>query len=312
MKTLIFTVCTAEQYPFAKVLADSLPKNILFKTGITTGRVTDNEAVMLEELALPDDVPMRGYDAEALAAAGKPFFADYFLREEGADRVIYFDPTVWVTGDIELILKQLQTADIVLTPRLAGKFGQSLYGDEKLFLNTGMYDAGFWAIRKTENSFRFLKWWQARLTDRAHFDLCNGMNHEQLWLNYVPIFFDNVSVCKHIGWNVGLQNLHERVLTPKKEKWMVNHTEELLFFNFRECLTKSTSVNSILNRSGAAELRTQYVEKLKKYTDPIPSVFSLRRAMIPETPAWKHNLRQKIQDLIDSINDFPLYHKITK
>lgn len=117
------------------------------------------------------------YDHESLASACKPYFADFFLQWEGVENVIYFDPTVQVIGDLEVIIRALQKTEILLTPRLTGKFGTSIYGDEKLFLNTGMYDAGFWGVHKTENVFRFLKWWQDRLADRAHFDLCNGMNH---------------------------------------------------------------------------------------------------------------------------------------
>lgn len=268
---------------------------------------------MLDELSLPDYAQMRErYNDEALAAATKPHFAEYFLRSEGAESVIYFDPTVWVTGDINAVFQQLQAADIVLTPRLVGKFGQSAYGDEKLFLNTGMYDAGFWAVRKTENTFRFLQWWKERLTDCAHFDLCNGMNHEQLWLNYVPVFFDNVLIYKGIGHNVGLQNLHERVLTKKNGKWIVNQRVELVFFNFRECLADSMDIKAIMNQAGALELRVQYLEKIKKYNGQIPSVFSVRSAMIPQIPDWKRKVRRKVQELIDSINYFPLYHKITK
>ena len=313
LKTLIFTVCTAEQYPFAKVLSDSLPKNRTFKVGIVDGKASGPDVVALDELAINGLNQMRErYDNESLVSASKPYFAEFFLSKEGVENVIYFDPTVQVMGDFDVIIQTLQTAEILLTPRLTGKFGSSIYGDEKLFLNTGMYDAGFWGIRKTENVFRFLKWWQDRLADRAHFDLCNGMNHDQLWLNYVPIFFENVAVNKNKGWNVSLQNLHERILTKRGNTWMVNQMEPLLFINFRECLSDSAAVKKLLEQSGAELLRADFVEKVKKYTNQLPAIFPLRAAIEPTLPTWKRQLRKKLQGIIDKINHFPLYHKITK
>lgn len=281
--------------------------------GIVHGHISENNVVMLEELSIYGLNQIRErYDNEALVAASKPFFANYFLCEEGIENVIYFDPTVQVFGELEVITNALQTADILLTTRLSRKFGKSAYGDEKLFLNTGMYDAGFWAIRKTENVFRFVKWWQARLADRAHFDLCNGMNHEQLWLNYVPVFFEDVVVIKNRGWNVGLQNLHERVLAKKAGKWLVNQIEPLLFFNFRECLSDSGVVKKLLQQSGAEVLCTDFLEQVKKYNPHIPAIFSLQNTVEPILPTWKGELRKKLQGIIDTINYYPLYHKITK
>lgn len=313
MKTLIFTVCTAEQYPFAKVLSDSLPENISFKVGIVNGSVSGPDVVTPEELSINGLDKMRErYDNESLVSASKPYFAAYFLRQEGIENVIYFDPTVRVMGDLEVIIQTLQMAEILLTPRLTRKFDTSMYGDEKLFLNTGMYDAGFWGIRKTENVLLFLKWWQDRLADHAHFDLCNGMNHEQLWLNYVPIFFHYVAIHKNIGWNVSLQNLHERVLTKQGNKWMVNQIELLLFINFRECLSDSIAVKKLLQQSGAEFLRADFIERVKKYSGQLPSIFSLQATMEPTLPTWKRELRKRLQGVIDKINYFPLYHKITK
>lgn len=307
--TIVFTVCTAEQYPFASVLAESLPKNIIFKIGIVQGQVSAKEAISIEELSLPHLAQLRErYNIAALAAVSTPFFADYFLGIEGIENVIYFDPTVQLFGDLTMITQKLGVTDMLLTPRITKKFGKSIYGDEKLFLNTGMYDASFWAIHKTENTLQLLKWWQERLSDRAYFDLCNGMNHAQLWLNYIPIYFQNVLIVKNIGWNVGLQNLHERILTKQKTTWMINLTEPLLFINFREILGKTNTIKTLVSASGSEILLKEYLVKLKKHTAEVPDIFSLHQAITLETPYWKKTLRQKIQQMIDSINHFPLYH----
>ena len=313
-KTLVFTVCTAEQYPFAQVLADSLPDTVTFKTGVV-GEISAAHAQVVRLEQLPFEAlgqAQKRYDATALTAASKPFFADYFLREEGFENVIYFDPTTRIIGEFGDILKKVDTADILLTPRLTRKFGKSAYGDEKMFLNTGMYDGGFWALRKTPNTFRFLKWWQQRLADRAYFDVCHAMNHDQLWLNYVPIFFENIFVNKNIGWNTGLQNLHERTITFQNRKWLVNQTEALVFFNFRECLTPEKDLKNVIQSSGGAILVKDYFEKLKKYSPTVPPIFSLRNALTPSVPIWKQELKKRLKAIVDTIAYFPIYHKISK
>ncbi|MCP1383785.1 hypothetical protein [Runella salmonicolor] len=313
-KTLIFTVCTAEHYPFAQALADSLPKELTFKVGMV-GEVAAGELDVVQFRELPFEVipeMQQRYDKPALVAAAKPFFASYFLQQNGIENVIYFDPTTFTFGDFDDILQKSTTYDIVLTPRLTRKFGKSTYGDEKMFLNTGMYDNGFFAVRKSQNTFRFLEWWQQRLTDRAYLDLCNGMNHDQLWLNYVPILFENSCIYKNIGWNVGLQNLHERVLTFKDNKWVVNLSEPLVFFNFKECLEEGTEVKKMIKDSGATKLLSRYKERLKQYTAVIPPVFSLRKSLHSPDSAFRKGLKDTLRTIVDTITYFPIYHKISK
>lgn len=312
-KTLIFTVCTAEQYPFAQVLAESLPKDILFKAGIIGApQMADAAIVKLEDLPFAEIAQMQQrYTSEALVHASKAFYADYFLQREDVESVLYFDPTTLVF-DLDAILQKASGYDIVLTPRLTRKFGQSAYGDEKMFLNTGMYDNGFVAVRKGQNTTRFLKWWQQRLTDRAFLDVCNGMNHDQLWLNYVPILFENSCIHKNIGWNVSLHNLHERVLTYQNDQWLVNQRETLAFFNFKECLGKSADIQKMIQYSGATALVNAYKSKVKHHSPSLPPVFSLRNALNPAHSAWRQTLKKSLKSIVDAISYFPIYHKITK
>lgn len=312
-KTLVFTVCTAAQYPFAQVLAESLPKDIIFYTGVIGAFESDNpQLVKFENLPFEEITQMQQrYNSDALVHASKAFYADYFLHREEVECVIYFDSTTLVL-DFDKIRQTVVGYDIILTPRLTRKFGQSAYGDEKMFLNTGMYDNGFFALSKSQNTTHFLKWWQQRLTDRAHFDVCNGMNHDQLWLNYVPILFENSYINKSIGWNVGLQNLHERVLTYQNRQWLINQYETLAFFNFKECLDEREDIKRQVQNSGATALLNDYKSRIKQYTTSIPPVFSLHTALNPTESVWKEGLKKRLKSIVDTISYFPIYHKITK
>ncbi len=312
-KTLVFTVCTAAQYPFAQLLAESLPKDVLFYAGVIGAfESVDSKIIKFENLPFGEIAQMQQrYGFDALVHASKAFYADYFLSKEEVECVMYFDPTTLIL-DFEKIRHTVVGYDIVLTPRLTRKFGQSNYGDEKMFLNTGMYDNGFFALSKSHNTTRFLKWWQQRLNDRAHFDVCNGMNHDQLWLNYVPILFENSCIHKNIGWNVSLQNLHERVLTYHNNQWLVNQSEPLAFFNFKECLDEREGIKKQMQNSGVTALLNDYKSRIKQYTTSIPPVFSLRNALKPADSAWRARLKKRLKSIIDTISYFPIYHKITK
>ena len=301
--TTFFTVCSAEQYPFTQLLGKSLPANARFFVGLVTGKIAATNVVLVENLALPNWHEMRQrYDDHALIAACKPFFAEYFLQQPNTSQVVYFDPTVQIFGDIALISKELENVSIVFTPRLLRPMRAVNYGDEKHFLNTGMYDAGFLALQKSQDTTAFLRWWQARSNNRAAFDLCHGQNHDQLWLNLAPVYFRGVKIIKNQTWNLGLHNLHERVLTRRGGVWLVNGQEPLLFFNFRECVIRDKSVAEILEKNGANALVEQYLSQLQT----VPTIFSVRQKLNLAMPAWKRWLRQQLTAIVEGIDHFPL------
>ena len=87
-----------------------------------------------------------------------------------------------------------------------------LLPDEKQILNSGIFHAGFFALKRSSETLKFLDWWQKRTAEKGYIQLCKGMNGDQLWLEHVPIFFEKVLVEKHEGLNVGAWNLAERKL----------------------------------------------------------------------------------------------------
>lgn len=302
---IVFTVCTTAQLLYARALQASVPAGFEFRIGLIDGQIIDNEVVGIAELKIKQWPKMgTDYDEAALAAVCKPFFADYFLKQTNAQQIIYFDPTVLVFGNLQLILDELQTVDILLTPRLTHTFGKSDYGDEKFYLNTGLIDAGFWAINRTKNTDKFLDWWQKRLITSAHLDLCHAQNHDQLWLMYAPVFFDNVQIIKNLGWNVALHNLNERTLTVRDGKWIVNQGENLLFFNFRELVANTKTVQTIATKSGAIPLLANYQNQVGS----LPYIFSIHQKLRPTVPKWRLWLQKRLLSIIHRIESYPLYH----
>ena len=298
--TIVFTVCTAAQYPYAKALQNSLPQHVDFKIGITHGQVDDKNTVSVSTLQIPEWEAMnQRYDEAALIAASKPFFTQYFLKS--SNEVIYFDPTVLVLTNLEPILNQFIDNEIVTTPRIVQPFGVSEYADEKFFLNSGLIDSGFYAFKNTKQVFELLDWWQKRVIENAQLDLCNAQNHDQLWLMLVPVFYKNMVIIKNKGWNVGLQNLHERTLTKINNKWFVNQSEELLFINFREFIDSDRP--NLIKKSGAELLFDNY----KKKFNELPSIFSIIKNQKKVAPNWKKQIKNILHSYINTIETFPIF-----
>jgi hypothetical protein len=99
-------------------------------------------------------------------------------------------------------------------------------------LNAGLYNTGFVAMKRSENTFKFLKWWKNHLKDYGYYDFCNGMGIDQLCVNFVPIFYDKVLIEYNPAYNLAYWNLHERKVEFIDGKVIINGKENLLFFHF--------------------------------------------------------------------------------
>lgn len=221
---------------------------------------------MLEVAALniPDFAGMCArYDITELNTAVKPFFIDYFFRRgaEGTghgaqgmglretnsdttpspalhaprsqpDKVIYFDPDIIVFQPLTRLATALDTYSLVLTPHTIAPTPDWETPNEQDHLNTGIFNLGFIGLRNDDTARQFVTWWQQRLTYECRIDLCEGLFVDQHWVNFAPIYYDNVLIEKHVGYNVAYWNVHERQLANVGGTWVVNGTDELQFFHY--------------------------------------------------------------------------------
>ena len=114
--------------------------------------------------------------------------ADLFDR--GYERVIYFDPDIKVYGSVAPILARLDGAQIVLTPHLTDCLGDDgKHPSELAILQSGTYNLGFIALRRTEATRRFVSWWQSKLLRDCVVDIPRGLFTDQKWIDLVPGMF---------------------------------------------------------------------------------------------------------------------------
>lgn len=189
------------------------------------------EVLDLDALDLPDRRQfLFQYTLLELNTAIKPFVIEA-LFARGFDSVIYFDPDIAVLGPLDDMIARLARAEVLLTPHLTGPLEDGGYPGEREILMSGTFNLGFAALRRTEATAAFVRWWQRRLARECAVDPANGLFTDQKWLDFAPGFLDRVEVVRHPGWNVAYWNLAQREIAPAADGWTSNGAP-LVFFHF--------------------------------------------------------------------------------
>jgi Nucleotide-diphospho-sugar transferase len=286
--TLAFTLCSINYLAQAQTLGQSLQKtnpDVEFVIGL----VDKMDIVNLEKDKIPpfqlleiDKINIDSleemcelYDITELNTAVKPFYFDYFLKNRPeVKNIIYFDPDIIVFDNLKPLKDSLNKYSIVLTPHITSPINDKFDTREIDHLNTGLYNLGFVAIRRSESSSAMINWWMERLKKDCRIDLCNGLFVDQHWMIFVPIFFKNhVLVDRYFGYNVAYWNLHERVVTQENGKFFINATP-LIFFHFSGYgINKPQEVSKYQNRSNF-ENRPDIVPLFEYYAAQLKNNFN--------------------------------------
>lgn len=280
---VIFTTCTYNHLARAFSLADSVKQfmpGVRFVIGLIDDGVVDSNSdhftiLSAEDLHIPflQEMCIK-YTTLELNSALKPYYADFILNKEDVEQVFYLDSDILLFNPLDEIFSLLNNHSILLSPHSLSTVHRGYQFDDRNFLRSGIYNAGFFAVKKDENGLQFLNWWKLKLKDECFIDAKRGMFAEQLWLNLVPLYFSQVHVVRHLGCNIAYWNLHERTISVTDKGYMVNDCFPLLFFHFSgagmDCIQKNTLSNhqdkyTFTNRPDVLPLFEQYVAALRKY-----------------------------------------------
>jgi len=241
----VFTICSNNYLAQAKTLGDSLLTHnptchfvicLVDKLSedIDYRFFDPYEIIPVEDIGIDGFEEMvKEYNITELNTAVKPFTFDFlFNRNDSTQAIIYFDPDIIVYDKLTEIDLQLAEYNIIITPHFFTPVYDGYKLDETDILNTGLYNLGFIAVRRSAESFDFLKWWMIRLKDQCLIDFQYGLYVDQLWINLVPLYFKKVLILTHLGYNVAYWNLHERTVTSIDGKPVINEDFPLVFFHF--------------------------------------------------------------------------------
>ncbi len=146
-------------------------------------------------------------------------------------KVMYLDPDVYVYSDLQVVFDELEQASMVLTPHYIQPVIEDSPNDIDL-LKFGPYNLGFVAVKRTDGTERFLRWWGDRCLQWGYYDPTVGLAVDQKWMSLAHCFLDNVLVLKHLGCNLAFWNLHERRLAQTNNVWMINNSYPLVFVHY--------------------------------------------------------------------------------
>jgi len=241
---IVLTVCTAAYLDQAKALGDSLLK---FNTGYKLviglvdkldGRVDVNywkphELIEVHELNIPQFEKMyKQYSTLELVCAVKSFYTDHLFKKYDPSHVIFMDCDILIFDSLSYIESELSNYSILLTAHITRPFPIDGHKPvEKTILKTGMFNAGFYAVKNDETGTSFINWWKERMVDECYERPKEGLNADQKWLNFLPFYFKKVKVLDHPGCNFAYWNFHERTIEKKQDKFFINN-EPLLFFHY--------------------------------------------------------------------------------
>lgn len=239
----VFTICSNNYLAQAIALGDTLLKynpGYSFRIFLVDRKHESfdysrahHEIIEIERIGISyfDELVLR-YNIVELNTSVKPSCFKYMFNELKAENVIYLDPDIEVFAPfIELEVEFLKY-DIIITPHFTSPLNDDKWQAEEDFLNSGLYNLGFVAVKDSQNSHRFIQWWEERLRNKAFIDFRRGLFTDQIWINFVPLFFEKVKIFTNIGYNVAYWNLHERVISEKNGNYFVNEKQPLVFYHY--------------------------------------------------------------------------------
>lgn len=250
------TIITPDFIPFARVLYLSLKAqqtNADFHVLLVAGnRITaQNEPFDIDIVDdLLDSETARGIyrkyagtNEDRFRWALKPVYIAWLLRKK-YDKVIFLDPDLYFTGDPGFLLKELDTASVILTPHWCNP--NPMVFEDGLFsvMKNGMYNAGF--IGASKNGLEAMEWWAGLCHYKTEKSPELGIYDDQKYLDLLPVEFENVRIIRHRGCNLAAWNLDTNKRGFVNGILVINHEFPPVFIHF----AKGT-IENILNGNDA-------------------------------------------------------------
>ena len=169
-----------------------------------------------------------------LATAIKPLVLERLLDRDDCDAVLYFDPDIVLFSEIDDLLEKFQADSILLTPHQTTPECdiQHIIDNEICSLKHGVFNFGFYGVKKSAEGRKYAKWWKERVKLFCYDDIPNGIFTDQKWNDLVPALFNEVCILKSPRFNVASWNTTQRKLSGDFDKGFQVNGEQLGFYHF--------------------------------------------------------------------------------
>jgi hypothetical protein len=280
----LFTIASRNYLPYVRALMQSvracqpdLLRYVLIVDEPRASGVADADlftAIHACELGIPtfDDMSVR-YDVVELNTALKPFFFDWLFSHSNLDSIVYLDPDIHVYAPLSRVAELLSAgASVVLTPHATAPLdAERGLPNDRQFLKTGVFNLGFIAMRRCDESRRFVAWWSARLLTDCLVDFAANLFTDQRWCDLAPCLLERLQILRDPTYNVAYWNVEQRPLCRHADgTWWVG-SDRLVFYHFSgvdrtrpDAISKHQTRLSWVEVPGLRELFDEYLAELDR------------------------------------------------
>ncbi|MCE6990284.1 hypothetical protein [Dyadobacter sp. CY323] len=315
---IIYTVCNRTNLAHALALADSAfefqPDHTFVLCWADSIPLKDLPGYIhlmsLSEVGILhwEEMASRYYNFELLSASRPAFALGLLKRYPDCAQITFLAPTVLLFHSFQDILTT--DSDLFLTPNLTKPLPASGILDDKRILNAGMFHAGSWVLRPNAKTLKLLRWWANRTVDRASFNLCEGMNMDQLWLNYLPIWNKETTIIRHAGWHHGLQSVLSSKISKENERHIVEATDlitvDFAGLDFFDPVWSDHA--ALLSKDPVfKDLFKKYRQSVQHYAAKVPVGATPRygkNIQIKKYRLFRNNIAKKLKTLTTYIDQF--------
>lgn len=208
MSTMFATLARKEQLPHALMLAKSVRRfhpNSQMAICMVETHLPAPSLQLFDEVLL---VSGQGYPPEDSANSGptKAYFIQYLLQRY-LDDIVYLDPDTVLYSPLEEVVRLLPHRDIIAVPHNLEPYDRAMDQLEVDRLQQGFIHSGFLALRNTEHSKQFMKWWCDRI-NRTALGPAQTLGADHIWLSLGIVPF-GIHILKEPGYHFAPWNWHE-------------------------------------------------------------------------------------------------------
>ncbi|RTL60621.1 MAG: hypothetical protein EKK37_00235 [Sphingobacteriales bacterium] len=211
-----FFIVVGDEWDGVEELKQTLPSNV-----ITAKEILNIPATEWDKMAFK-------YNLVEFCTSIKAASFQY-LFTKGYNKILYFDPDIYVFNSLQIVFDQLNETSIVVTPHILNV--QTPFKgnyEDYLFLLNGTFNLGFIGLKKSETTDKFLAWWHHRLVHHCFFDNDQGTATDQKWINLLPAVFGSQQyhISGHRGMNAAPWNFHERKVLVENGVYFIQDRED--------------------------------------------------------------------------------------
>lgn len=152
-----------------------------------------------------------------------------------AETVTYLDPDTFMYSPLPAHPDANDVWDVQLTPHVLAPAGKDGLISERLFMFYGTFNLGYFAVRRSAQSMKFLAWWKQFCVDFGADAPQAGLFVDQKPVDLLPSFIDRPDVLRHPGCNMAWWNIFcdgRHLEDDGRTVTFDDHASALVFFHF--------------------------------------------------------------------------------